>query len=237
MASASRAGGRRLGGGEIDSHGDHRIAMAFTMASLLADAAIRIRDIENVGTSFPGFVASGLRPAAWIMARRHDHRWSRRCRSIDHRRSKRIRQGHHQPAGRLAAGLAPAGQRRAVPPGGAGGPEGRPGCHRRGRPCRSWLPACRSVSGPTSWATSRSAGYAGGRRHRGHPDRGGRAGGLPGGRLAQRAGRPAAAPAGTSPSPRAWWPTGGTWARWFSRQAPAENLPHRQRRRTGPKAS
>jgi 3-phosphoshikimate 1-carboxyvinyltransferase len=50
--------GRRLGGGEIESHGDHRIAMAFTMASLLADAPIRIRDTENVGTSFPGFVAT-----------------------------------------------------------------------------------------------------------------------------------------------------------------------------------
>jgi 3-phosphoshikimate 1-carboxyvinyltransferase len=50
--------GRRLGGGEIESHGDHRIAMAFTIASLLADAPLRIRDTENVGTSFPGFVAT-----------------------------------------------------------------------------------------------------------------------------------------------------------------------------------
>ncbi len=52
------ATGRRLGGGEIDSHGDHRIAMSFTIASLLADAPLRIRDTENVGTSFPGFVAT-----------------------------------------------------------------------------------------------------------------------------------------------------------------------------------
>jgi 3-phosphoshikimate 1-carboxyvinyltransferase len=50
--------GRRLGGGEIESHGDHRIAMAFTVASLLANAPLRIRDTENVGTSFPGFVAT-----------------------------------------------------------------------------------------------------------------------------------------------------------------------------------
>ncbi|MBK9253155.1 MAG: 3-phosphoshikimate 1-carboxyvinyltransferase [Proteobacteria bacterium] len=50
--------GRRLGGGEVESHGDHRIAMSFTVASLLADAPIRIRDTENVGTSFPGFVAT-----------------------------------------------------------------------------------------------------------------------------------------------------------------------------------
>jgi 3-phosphoshikimate 1-carboxyvinyltransferase len=50
--------GRRLGGREVDSHGDHRIAMSFTVASLLADAPIRIRDTANVGTSFPGFVAT-----------------------------------------------------------------------------------------------------------------------------------------------------------------------------------
>jgi 3-phosphoshikimate 1-carboxyvinyltransferase len=52
------AGEKRLTGGEIESHGDHRIAMAFTVAGLLADAPIRIRDTENVGTSFPGFVAT-----------------------------------------------------------------------------------------------------------------------------------------------------------------------------------
>jgi 3-phosphoshikimate 1-carboxyvinyltransferase len=49
-------GGHRLRAAEIDSHGDHRIAMAFTVASLLADGALSIRDVENVGTSFPGFV-------------------------------------------------------------------------------------------------------------------------------------------------------------------------------------
>jgi 3-phosphoshikimate 1-carboxyvinyltransferase len=49
--------GGSLRGGEIDSHGDHRIAMAFAMAGLRASAAIRIRDCANVNTSFPGFVA------------------------------------------------------------------------------------------------------------------------------------------------------------------------------------
>ena len=43
-------------GGRIDSHGDHRIAMAFAMAALRAGADIRISDCENVSTSFPGFV-------------------------------------------------------------------------------------------------------------------------------------------------------------------------------------
>lgn len=44
-----------FGGGEIDSHGDHRIAMAFAVASLRARADIRILDCANVATSFPGF--------------------------------------------------------------------------------------------------------------------------------------------------------------------------------------
>jgi 3-phosphoshikimate 1-carboxyvinyltransferase len=49
-------GGHRLRTAEINSHGDHRIALAFTIASLLADGPLTIRDVENVGTSFPGFV-------------------------------------------------------------------------------------------------------------------------------------------------------------------------------------
>lgn len=50
-----------FGGGEIESHGDHRIAMSFAMASLRGSARIRILDCANVATSFPGFVelASG----------------------------------------------------------------------------------------------------------------------------------------------------------------------------------
>lgn len=49
-------GGHRLRAAAIDSHGDHRIAMSFTVASLLADGELVVRDVENVGTSFPGFV-------------------------------------------------------------------------------------------------------------------------------------------------------------------------------------
>jgi 3-phosphoshikimate 1-carboxyvinyltransferase len=49
-------GGPRFRGGEVDSHGDHRIAMSFAIASLHSDAEIRVRDVENVGTSFPGFL-------------------------------------------------------------------------------------------------------------------------------------------------------------------------------------
>jgi 3-phosphoshikimate 1-carboxyvinyltransferase len=48
-------GGGPIGGGTVDSHGDHRIAMAFAMAALRAQAAIRIEDCANVDTSFPAF--------------------------------------------------------------------------------------------------------------------------------------------------------------------------------------
>jgi 3-phosphoshikimate 1-carboxyvinyltransferase len=49
--------GGQLRGGEIQSHGDHRIAMAFAIASLRASQPITIRDCANVNTSFPNFVA------------------------------------------------------------------------------------------------------------------------------------------------------------------------------------
>ena len=45
----------KLGGGTIDSHGDHRVAMSFAMASLRAAAPITVLDCLNVNTSFPGF--------------------------------------------------------------------------------------------------------------------------------------------------------------------------------------
>ena len=44
-----------MGGGTVDSHGDHRTAMAFSVASLRARQVIRIKDCANVNTSFPGF--------------------------------------------------------------------------------------------------------------------------------------------------------------------------------------
>jgi 3-phosphoshikimate 1-carboxyvinyltransferase len=47
--------GGRLQAGEVQSHGDHRIAMAFSMAALRAGGEILIRDCANVNTSFPGF--------------------------------------------------------------------------------------------------------------------------------------------------------------------------------------
>lgn len=49
------------GGGRIDSLGDHRIAMAFAIASLRASAEIEIEDCANVATSFPDFVELATR--------------------------------------------------------------------------------------------------------------------------------------------------------------------------------
>ncbi len=59
-AQATRDGiriqGGCLRGGQIESHGDHRIAMSFSMAALRANGEIRITNCRNVDTSFPGFV-------------------------------------------------------------------------------------------------------------------------------------------------------------------------------------
>jgi 3-phosphoshikimate 1-carboxyvinyltransferase len=57
--------GGRLGGGQVDSHGDHRVAMAFAMAALRAEDEIEITRCSNVNTSFPGFV--DLAAAAGLM--------------------------------------------------------------------------------------------------------------------------------------------------------------------------
>jgi 3-phosphoshikimate 1-carboxyvinyltransferase len=57
MRIEGRPQGAAFSGGEIDSFGDHRIAMSFSIASLRAGKAIAIRDVANVATSFPGFVA------------------------------------------------------------------------------------------------------------------------------------------------------------------------------------
>ncbi|WP_242107410.1 3-phosphoshikimate 1-carboxyvinyltransferase [Luteimonas aquatica] len=49
--------GGALRGGRIDSLGDHRIAMAFAAAAQRAGGEVRIDDVDNVATSFPGFDA------------------------------------------------------------------------------------------------------------------------------------------------------------------------------------
>ena len=47
--------GGTLSGGRVTSHGDHRIAMAFSIAGSVASSRVDIEDTECVATSFPGF--------------------------------------------------------------------------------------------------------------------------------------------------------------------------------------
>ncbi|MGH8218770.1 MAG: 3-phosphoshikimate 1-carboxyvinyltransferase [Steroidobacteraceae bacterium] len=42
--------------GTVDSHRDHRVAMAFAIASLRAEGPVEVLDVANVATSFPGFI-------------------------------------------------------------------------------------------------------------------------------------------------------------------------------------
>jgi len=48
-------GVERLSGGNVESFGDHRIAMSLSVAALVAAGDITIRDIDCVATSFPNF--------------------------------------------------------------------------------------------------------------------------------------------------------------------------------------
>jgi 3-phosphoshikimate 1-carboxyvinyltransferase len=76
LADGIRIQGRGAGkasavfsGGTIDSHGDHRIAMSFAVASIRAQAPIQIRDVANVATSFPDF--PGIARAAGLDLQAH----------------------------------------------------------------------------------------------------------------------------------------------------------------------
>lgn len=48
--------GGKLRGGLVDSYGDHRIAMAFSVAGGLSSSPVTIQNCANVATSFPNFV-------------------------------------------------------------------------------------------------------------------------------------------------------------------------------------
>ena len=48
-------GRTNLKGGKVFSHGDHRIAMTFTVASLITENPVEIDDVECISTSYPGF--------------------------------------------------------------------------------------------------------------------------------------------------------------------------------------
>lgn len=48
--------GGKLIGGEVESYGDHRIAMSLAVAGSIASDAVTVNDVSAVETSFPGFV-------------------------------------------------------------------------------------------------------------------------------------------------------------------------------------
>ncbi len=48
-------GGQHLHGAELDSFGDHRIAMAFAVAALRAEGATTILGADAAGVSYPTF--------------------------------------------------------------------------------------------------------------------------------------------------------------------------------------
>ncbi len=49
--------GGRFGGGEVQSFGDHRIAMSLAVAGTVAEGPVTVHDVAAVETSFPGFAA------------------------------------------------------------------------------------------------------------------------------------------------------------------------------------
>jgi 3-phosphoshikimate 1-carboxyvinyltransferase len=60
------SGGRPLRGGRIDARGDHRIAMAFAVAGLVAEEPVEIADAGSADVSYPGFFAELARLGARV---------------------------------------------------------------------------------------------------------------------------------------------------------------------------
>jgi len=50
-------GGQKVRGGTVESHGDHRLAMALGLAGLAADSPVTVQGAEIIRESFPDFVA------------------------------------------------------------------------------------------------------------------------------------------------------------------------------------
>ena len=63
--------GAKIQGGTVHSHGDHRIAMAFSVAALRSEGPITINDCANVATSFPNFVQLANRVGMKVEVEEH----------------------------------------------------------------------------------------------------------------------------------------------------------------------
>lgn len=67
-------GGASLHGGSVESHGDHRVAMALTAAALMIDGGVEIHNVSCTDISYPGFFSSLIKAGAAITI--HDERSS-----------------------------------------------------------------------------------------------------------------------------------------------------------------
>lgn len=59
-------GGHYLHGGTVESHGDHRVAMALTASALMADGSVQINNVGCTEVSYPDFFASLVKAGASI---------------------------------------------------------------------------------------------------------------------------------------------------------------------------
>ena len=58
QGSSPQSGGQLLKGAKINSYLDHRIAMSFAVAGLIADGTTQILDSQCVDVSYPDFFQS-----------------------------------------------------------------------------------------------------------------------------------------------------------------------------------
>ena len=59
------SGDGRLGGGTVDSHGDHRMAMAAAIAGAAGSAPVTVEGFEATATSYPGFARDLQQVTGW----------------------------------------------------------------------------------------------------------------------------------------------------------------------------
>jgi len=57
VTGLAHANHRVRGGATVETHGDHRVAMAHLVMGLAADAPISVDEPGMIATSFPGFEA------------------------------------------------------------------------------------------------------------------------------------------------------------------------------------
>ena len=203
--------GGRIRGGTVDSRGDHRIAMSFAIASLLAREPIDILNTAEVATSFPTFleVATDVGLRVGRGARNRDGR----VRSDrDDRRTERLRQGHDQPRARLrCAGICSTAARSTASSRSRRRAAAIPTIRRTSRESRArWTSAsARSAAPSRCCSTARTPPWRCGPRRRVR-------------RLhvsppCPRSAKRCSSGSGTLRGRRASWQTAGTWAPLFSR--------------------